>query len=152
MSSERPGYALPLLLLAGFRTLVDTLHEQLAREGHPDARPSHGFALQAIGSGTTATELGRTLGVSKQAAAKTVAGLESVGYVERVPDPADARRILVRPTARGRHLLDRSAAIFDALRDGWAGELGEDAVRTVEDSLRRVAGPPGLDAPAWFSR
>ncbi|MFR9806743.1 hypothetical protein ACL02T_31290 [Pseudonocardia sp. RS010] len=34
-----------------------------------EARPMHGFALQAVGSGTTAAELGRRLGVTTQAAA-----------------------------------------------------------------------------------
>ncbi|GAA1875877.1 MarR family winged helix-turn-helix transcriptional regulator [Pseudonocardia ailaonensis] len=152
MSSERPGYALPLLLLAGFQSLVDALHAELAEQGHPEARPMHGFALQAVGAGTTAAELGRRLGVSKQAAAKTIAGLEAAGYVRRAPDAADARRILVRPTDRGRDMLTRSAEIFDALRAGWAADLGEDVVRTLEDALSRVAGPPRLDAPSWFTR
>jgi len=144
--------ALPLLLLAGFQTLVDRLHERLAEQGHPQARPMHGFALQAIGAGCTAADLGRALGVSKQAAAKTIAALEAAGYVERAADPADARRVVVRPTARGHDMLARSAAIFGALRAEWADELGEDTVRTVEEALARVAGRPRLDAPSWFTR
>lgn len=143
---------LPLLLLGGFQTLVDRLHERLAEQGHPQARPMHGFALQAIGAGTTAADLGRALGVSKQAAAKTVAGLEAAGYVERAADPTDARRVVVRPTAHGHDLLARSARIFAELRTEWAAELGEDTVRTVEDALTRVAGRPRLDAPSWFTR
>jgi DNA-binding MarR family transcriptional regulator len=143
---------LPLLLLGGFRTLVDALHEELAQHGHAEARPMHGFALQAVGAGTTAAELGRRLGVTKQAAAKTIAALEAAGYVDRAADPVDARRILVRPTARGRDLLERSAAIFDELRARWAAELGEDTVRTIEDALGRVTSGPRLDAPAWFTR
>jgi hypothetical protein len=43
------GYELPLLLFAGFRSVLDDLHAELARRGHPDMRPAHGFALQAIG-------------------------------------------------------------------------------------------------------
>ncbi|WP_425569417.1 MarR family transcriptional regulator [Nonomuraea salmonea] len=44
--------------------------------------------MQAIGpDGTTAVELGRALGVSKQAAGKTIDTLESAGYVERTADP-----------------------------------------------------------------
>ncbi|MCE3553078.1 MarR family winged helix-turn-helix transcriptional regulator [Pseudonocardia sp. RS11V-5] len=152
MSTERPGFALPLLLLAGFQTLVDALHEELAERGHPDARPMHGFALQAVGGGTTAAELGRRLGVTKQAAAKTIAALEAAGYVERAADPTDARRVVVRPTARGRDLLARSAEIFDELRTRWVRELGEDAVRTMEDALGRVTSGPRLDAPSWFTR
>ena len=87
-TDTRPGFALPLLLLLGFQTLVDQLHAELADQGHPDARPAHGFALQAIGpDGITATELGRRLGVSKQAAAKTI-----TSRIRRIPStspPAD---------------------------------------------------------------
>ncbi|MEK8108548.1 helix-turn-helix domain-containing protein [Micromonospora sp. M12] len=44
--------------------------------------------LQAVGAdGTTATELGQRLGISKQAAGKTVDRLVAVGYLERVDDP-----------------------------------------------------------------
>src|SRR6202008_1175695 len=72
MTADRFGFELPLLLAAAFRTLIDRLHDQLAPRGHPDARPIHAFALQAIGpDGATVSELGRRLGVSKQAAAKT---------------------------------------------------------------------------------
>lgn len=150
--TSRPGPALPLLLLAGFQTLVDRLHATLAEQGHPQARPMHGFALQAVGTGCTATDLGRALGVSKQAAAKTIAGLEAAGYVERSADPGDARRVVVRPTAHGRDLLARSAAIFDALRAEWANRLGEDTVRTIEDALAQVAAPPRLDTPTRLTR
>src|SRR4051794_33509669 len=76
-----PGWQLPLLLFSGFRALIDDLHAELARQGHPDARPAHGFALQAIGpDGVTASDLGRRLGISKQAAGKTVDHLVRLGY------------------------------------------------------------------------
>lgn len=147
------GYELPLLLFGGFRTLIDGLHTELARQGHPGARPVHGFTMQAIGrDGTTASELGRRLGVSKQAAGKTVDGLERLGYVERVDDEADARRKLIRLTPRGIELLARSAAIFDDLRAEWVRALGAQRVRELEASLRTVvpAGAFRLDAAGWF--
>ncbi|MGA4684006.1 MarR family winged helix-turn-helix transcriptional regulator [Micromonospora sp. AB353] len=150
---DRPGFALPLLLLAGFRTLVDDLHAELARQGHPELRPAHGFVLQAIGpAGTTASDLGQRLGVSKQAAGKTVDRLVALGYLERVDDPADARRRLVRMTAKGRDGLHRSAVIFDELRDRWAATLGADRVAAIEDDLRRMvpADVFRLDVPGWF--
>lgn len=149
-----PGYELPLLLFAGFRSLIDRLHAELARQGHPDARPAHGFAMQAIGlEGATASELGRRLGVSKQAAGKTVDRLEHLGYVERAEDECDARRKLIRLTPRGRELLARSAAIFDDLRAEWVRALGAARVRDLEASLRAVvpAGAMRLDAAGWFS-
>ncbi|MCW3844022.1 MarR family winged helix-turn-helix transcriptional regulator [Micromonospora yasonensis] len=150
---DRPGFALPLLLLAGFRTLVDDLHAELARQGHPELRPAHGFVLQAVGpAGTTASDLGQRLGVSKQAAGKTVDRLVALGYLERVDDPADARRKLVRMTEKGRDGLRRSAAVFDQLRDRWTATLGADRVAAIEDDLRRMvpADVFRLDVPGWF--
>jgi len=151
--NERPGFELPLLLLAGFRTIIEALHAELARQGHPDARPAHGYTLQAIGpAGVTASELGRRLGVSKQAAGKTVDRLEKLGYVTRAGDDRDARRKLIRLTGHGVELLNRSAAIFDDLRAQWVRTLGAERVRDLEDALRTVtpAGIWRLDTAAWF--
>lgn len=150
---DRPGFVLPLLLLAGFRTLIDDLHAELARQGHPDLRPLHGFVLQAVGvDGTTASELGQRLGVSKQAAGKTVDRLVALGYLERADDPADARRKLVRMTEHGLDGLRRSAVVFDELRDRWAATLGPDRVAALEDDLHVVASANffRLDVPGWF--
>lgn len=154
MSSDPPGYELPLLLLLGFRALIDDLHAELARQGHPDLRPMHGFVFQAIGpDGTTAVELGRGLGISKQAAGKTIDALGRLGYVERDTDPNDARRRVVRLTGRGIDALERSARILEELRTQWAKRLGDARLRTLEDDLRKVT-PSDLfrfDTPGWFS-
>ncbi|MGW0183013.1 MarR family winged helix-turn-helix transcriptional regulator [Nocardia sp. NPDC003345] len=149
----RAGYELPLLLFAGFRTLIDELHAELAPRGHPDMRPAHGFAMQAIGiSGASASDLGRRLGISKQAAGKTVDRLVALGYAERAGDPADTRRRIVRLTARGFDALARSAEILERLRATWADQLGEGRVRALEDDLRTVAAPVAyrLDAAGWL--
>ena len=155
MSTEDPpGFLLPLRLFIGFRQLIDALHAELAREGHPDVRPLHGFVFQAIGrDGTTAIDLARRLGVSKQAAGKTLDGLERLGYVERATDPADARRKLVRLTDRGVDMLTRSARIFDELRAEWAERIGPERLRALEADLATVTGaePFRLDVPGWFT-
>jgi DNA-binding MarR family transcriptional regulator len=150
---DPPGFELPLLLLHGFRVLIDELHAELARQGHPDMRPMHGFVFQAVGpGGTTAAELGRRLGVSKQAAGKTIDSLERLGYLERGADPADARRKVVRLTARAIDALDRSARIFDDLRARWAEVIGAERLRALEDDLRKVTPSQvfRLDVPGWF--
>ncbi|TDC69053.1 MarR family transcriptional regulator [Actinomadura sp. GC306] len=153
MSNDAPGFELPLRLFLAFRVIIDELHAELAREGHPGLRPAHGFVLQAVGpGGTTAVELGRALGVTKQAAGKMVESLERMGYVERTADPSDARRKLVRLTAGGADCLDRSERIFERIRDDWVRRLGADRVRAMEHDLREVtpAGPWRLDVPGWF--
>ncbi|MEU8398266.1 MarR family transcriptional regulator [Nonomuraea sp. NPDC048892] len=151
MSSH--GFELPLRLLLAFRMLIDELHAELARQGHPDIRPMHGFVMQAIGpDGTTAVELGRTLGVSKQAAGKTIDTLERIGYVDRTTDARDTRRKIVRLTPYGMDALNRSARIFDTLRARWADELGEDRLNALEADLRTMTpgNPWRLDTPGWF--
>ena len=150
---DPPGFELPLLLFAGFRTLIDALHAELAAQGHPGVRPAHGFAMQAIGlDGATASEVGRLLGISKQAAGKTIDRLEQLGYAERAADARDARRKLVRLTPLGIDALARSAAIFEDLRAQWASTLGPGRLRELEASLRTMA-PHNtfrLDVPGWF--
>ena len=147
------GFELPLLLFGGFRSIVDELHAELARRGHPDLRPAHGFALQAIGvRGATATEAGRRLGISKQAAGKTIERLEDLGYAQRAGDDQDRRRKLVRITPRGLEALAMSAMIFDDIRSRWARELGPGRLSALEADLRAMV--PGetfrLDVPGWF--
>lgn len=147
------GFELPLLLFAGFRTLIDRLHAELARQGHPDVRPAHGFAMQAIGArGASASEVGRRLGVSKQAAGKTVDRLIALGYAERTDDPDDARRKLIRLTPHGIDALRRSAAVFEELHAQWAATLGADRLDALESDLRTVVPPDAfrLDAADWL--
>ena len=148
-----PGFELPLLLFAGFRTLIDQLHAELAERGHPDMRPAYGFAMQAIGvRGASASEIGRRLGVSKQAAGKTVDRLAALGYVERADDPQDARRKLIRLTPHGIDSLSQSAEIFDRLRARWEAQLGAERLQQLEASLRTVVPAAGfpVDVPGWF--
>ena len=145
------GFELPLLLFGGFRSIIDELHAELARRGHPDLRPAHGFALQAIGlRGATATEAGRRLGISKQAAGKTIERLSELGYVHKAGDDQDRRRKLVRITPRGLEALALSAMIFEDIRSRWAGALARPAVRAgsrpADHGARRDVPPrrPGL--------
>ena len=147
------GFELPLLLFAGFRSLIDELHRELAKQGHPGMRPAYGFAMQAIGlDGATGTEVGRSLGVSKQAAGKTIDRLEALGYVTRTGDPDDARRKVVRLTERGVDALRRSAHIFESLRQRWGAEMGAPRLHELEAGLRRVTPGDGLrlDVQGWF--
>jgi DNA-binding MarR family transcriptional regulator len=147
------GAEMALRLFGAFRSLVDDLHDELARRGHPDVRPAHGFALQAIGpDGATASELGARLGVSKQAAGKTVDGLAALGYVERTADPADGRRRTVVVTPAGREVLRLSAEVFEQLRAERERQVGVARMRETEEALRRLdrATTLRVDAAAWL--
>jgi DNA-binding MarR family transcriptional regulator len=153
MTTEHP-WELPLLLAGAFRAIIDDLHEQLAAAGHPQARPLHGFALQALGpDGATLSALGRRLGVSKQAAAKTVANLEQIGYVERVSHPLDQRSVLIRRSAAGEEMLALSARIFGRIRTELADQVGAARLAELEatlTSIDREHQPRLGDLPGWL--
>ncbi len=155
MTNERSGYELPLLLASAFRALVDELHSELARRGHSGVRPIHGFGLQALGpQGASLSELGRRLGVSKQAAAKTAASLEQLGYAARVPDASDKRAWVLTRTERGDEMLSLSAAVFSQFRQRLVSRLGADRVRALEDDLQELVASAGGaklgDLPGWL--
>ncbi|MEV0841603.1 MarR family transcriptional regulator [Actinocatenispora sera] len=148
--ARSPGAELALLLLGGFQSMVDEVHAELANRGHEGVRASHEFALRAIDEGAdTATELGRSLAVSKQAAAKVIAALERLGYVEREADPNDARRKRLRVTTRGHDMMTLGAALFTEVRDRWAAQIGAARLDEFQAHLARLtrnrpASPDGL--------
>lgn len=131
----RPGYELAYLLLGAFQRLTDGVHDRLAQQGHPGVATTHGFAMQAVGSGATTKELAATLGVSKQAAAKTVERLVDMGYLESHLDPRDARARILTHTEHGRDMLRRSERAFEDLRSEWANLIGPDNLAALEQHL-----------------
>jgi DNA-binding MarR family transcriptional regulator len=142
---SRSGADLALLLLGGFRALVDAASVELADRGYEDVRPVHDFAMRAIAAGAdSASELGRRLSITKQSAAKTIAVLQERGYVTRDTDPRDARRKRLQVTELG----------FDVLRHQWAQRIGAAELESIEDHLTALAGaqPVRFDTPGWIAR
>jgi len=145
--ARSPGPELALLLLGGFEAMTGEVHAGLASRGHPGVRPTHEFALRAIDAGAgTASELGRALGVTKQAAAKTLTALEQLGYVRREAHPTDGRRQLIRVTDRGHEMTVIGAALFDDVRKRWADQIGAQALTAVERHLRQLVQPHRVGA------
>ena len=150
----RSGANLALLLLGGFRALVDATTDELERRGYADVRPVHEFAMRAINAGAeNASELGRRLGVSKQAASKTIAVLQERGYVARDHDPLDARRKQLQVTALGLEVMQQGEEIFDDLRHGWEQRVGSAQLKNVESVLTTLIGaaPEPSDVPGWIA-
>lgn len=151
VAMARSGADLALLLLGGFRTLVDAATAELSRRGFDDVRPAHEFALRAIAAGAAnASELGRRLSVSKQAAAKTILLLEQSGYVSR---EGDGRRKRLAVTPRGFEMMRQGEAIFENLRAQWQQKIGTGNLEKLESLLAQLIGPAPirLDAPGWIA-
>ena len=150
---SRRGANLALLLLGGFRTLADATTAELENRGYTDVRPVHEFAMRAIVAGAqSASELGRRLSVSKQAAAKTLAILQERGYVASTQDPHDARRKLLEVTNLGFEVMRQGEMIFDQLRTNWARKIGCEELERLEGHLSVLVGslPDRFEAPGWM--
>jgi DNA-binding MarR family transcriptional regulator len=151
---SRSGADLALLLLGGFRALAEAGSAELAERGYEKIRPIHDFAMHSILAGAdTTSELARELGVSKQAAAKTIAFLEGHGYVAGAPDPRDSRRRRLTVTDEGQALMRTGQEVFDDLRDRWAERIGLGELERLEEALADlgIRVPTRLDAPGWLS-
>jgi DNA-binding MarR family transcriptional regulator len=128
----------PLVRLLSMAVAVglDTLHEELAAAGHPDLRPVHGFALNAVSRGAeTTSELARELRMTKQGAAKIAARLVDGGYLEVRRAADDARRKPLVLTARGCAAIETSVVIQRAIERRWAATIGDSAMRALRAGL-----------------
>lgn len=138
---SRPGTDLAHLLLSGFRALTDQVTAKLMERGYEEIRPVHGLALRTLIAGAdNASELGRRMSVTKQAAAKTIAALQARNYVAGEPDPADKRRTRLYVTDHGRAMLREGEAIFDELRREWEERVGAKRLAEFENTLRELVG------------
>ncbi len=107
------------------------------RTGH-NIRPTHTMLFPHIDlEGTRLTEIASRMGMSKQAVGQTVGELESMGVLERVPDPSDGRAKLVRFVRS-----DGRLNLFDGLQVlvEFEESLVEDMGRERVDALREHVG------------
>jgi DNA-binding MarR family transcriptional regulator len=106
---------------------------------------SHGVVLGRLDreGAQSVSDLATKERVRHQSMAQTVKDLESDGFVERHPDPADRRRALVALTAQGRSALDADRRH----REGWLAEALDERLsarerRVIEEAveiMRRLA-------------
>lgn len=81
------------------------------------------FAAELRGEAISITSACIASGVPSTTALRWVGLLEAKGYVERKPDPVDARRSFVGLTLRGRNILRQCFQGF--IEHGLAGDMGD---------------------------
>lgn len=121
---------------------VETIElvERLHARGHGLVQRAHIAVLGNIHTeGTRLTELARRLGVTRQAASQMVQQIEQKGFLERRPDPEDARAVLVRHTAAGRALLLDALTLMDEIETGYAELVGTKTMDQMKRALRKIA-------------
>ncbi|HXY95062.1 MAG TPA: MarR family transcriptional regulator, partial [Acidimicrobiia bacterium] len=101
------------------------LLDELRARGYHDITQAHLYVFQRPGpDGCRPTELAQRTIVTKQAMNHLLAGLESGGYLRRLPDPHDGRGTVVRLTPKGRKLTNLVHRTASAIEHEWAEQLG----------------------------
>jgi DNA-binding MarR family transcriptional regulator len=129
--------------------MVRASNSQAHALGHKDLRPAHARLMVFLGwEGSRITDIAKAQDVSKNAVGQLVSELEALGYVERVPDPADGRAKIVRYTRQGRELIADAASIanqLDATIEGIVGARRFVELRsTLADICRHLDIGPAL--------
>lgn len=107
--------------------------------GHPDLKLSFGQVLMCIGPrGGRIQHMAAVHDVSKQAISAIATELETLGYIERRPDPEDARQILLYLTSRGHQLIFDSVASLEDMEQGFSDILGKRRFRRLQQVFRRL--------------
>jgi DNA-binding MarR family transcriptional regulator len=115
---------------------------------------THGFEDLTLAQARTAarinldgirlTDLAESAQVTKQTAGFLVDQLERAGYVERRPDPTDARARLVFPAARGLAAQATAREMEQQIEAEWERHLGRArmrALRAALTDLREITDP-----------
>lgn len=131
--------SLTYLLVNAYEEFMVEVFPSLAAAGYGDIQPAyrHIFPFIAI-SGARLTDIAAKAGLTKQAVGYLVDSLESLGYVERVPDPTDRRAKIVRFTDRGRAQDRVAQASFVATEKRLVKALGRSDVEALRHILGRI--------------
>lgn len=127
-----------LLLYIPYRALENRVFQVLAEAGY-EVTPAQARVFQRIGpDGTRLSALAEAAQITKQTAGFLVDQLERAGYVERTPDPTDARARLVRVTGRGAATVPVGAKAIADIEAEWTAHLGALRMAQLRDALARL--------------
>ena len=128
-----------LLLYIPYRAMESQVFQALAAAGFDDFTPAQARVFQRIApGGSRLTDLAEQATITKQSAGFLVDQLERGGYVERVPDPSDARARLVRIAERGRQAIPLAAKIVSEVEAEWTEHLGKRRMGQLREILARL--------------
>jgi DNA-binding MarR family transcriptional regulator len=118
----------------------ELLAEAFRTRGHGDVRPSYGSVLVPLfdEDGLRMGELAARSHLAKQTMTTMVRAVEGAGFVERRPDPADARATRVHLTTRGRRLQPVAAREVARLERQVEARLGDRRTAALRATLAQL--------------
>ncbi|WP_432478046.1 MarR family winged helix-turn-helix transcriptional regulator [Nocardioides sp. GXQ0305] len=118
------------------RHVEQRILEHLRDSGFGDLTLAQGRIAARIGEdGTRLTDLAAAAQVTKQTAGFLVDQLERAGYVERRPDPSDARARLVVIAERGQEAQAAAREVERIVEAEWEAHLGAERMAALRASL-----------------
>ncbi|WP_206086505.1 MarR family winged helix-turn-helix transcriptional regulator [Ollibium composti] len=128
------------LLLHAYQASARSLVGALREAGHERIKPKYGAVFANIdAAGTRASLLAERAGIGKPAMGEMVDELERMGYVRRIPDPADRRAKLVLPTDAAKAVTDTVHRFNQALEAEYRGKLGDKGYEALRAALLELA-------------
>ncbi len=153
METSGSHIPIPGLLEVVKQAMLDEFREELGKTGYADVRSTHGCVFRFVREdGMRLTELAALAGMTKQSAGELVDDLVRLGYVERVPDPADRRAKLIHLTPRGRKAQAAGLRLIAKLEKRWADRYGTDRFADLRDLLEEMAAHEAPDAVPELAR
>ncbi|MUN64335.1 MarR family transcriptional regulator [Kocuria sediminis] len=141
---EDTGTNTGLLLYYPYRDMEIRVMEALHAGGFEDLSYAQARIFQRIDpQGSRPARLAEQARVTKQTASVLVRALEQEGYVERRPDPADARARVVTIAARGRAAQAVAAAVVAEVEAQWRRRLGARRYAELRRALAELHEDPG---------
>lgn len=137
----------PALLRGARRAYGRTIRAELDAGGCDDVPANGIFVLGAIArGGVPLGEIIAALRLSKQAAGALVDTLVTRGYLDRTPDPADRRRLIVALTPRGEAAAEIVRRTVDAVDAQLLARVGAEALGRAREVLAALAAMGDADA------
>jgi DNA-binding MarR family transcriptional regulator len=136
------------LLLAAYRETVNELLDALRAAGHEEIRHKHGSVFANLDpEGTRPSVLAERAGMTRPAMGELIDELEQLGYVRRIPDPADRRAKLILATDAARQVTSVIVRVNDAIERRFRRQLGTKSYHALRTALERLAGDNALVQP-----
>lgn len=135
----------PMLMFVAYRHAEQRILAHLHERGFPDLTLAQlRIAARLDDGGSRLTTLATSAQVTKQTAGFLVDQLEKAGYVERRPDPTDARARLVVLAERGQAAESAAREMEARLDAEWTEHVGAERMAGLHEalgSLREITDP-----------
>jgi DNA-binding MarR family transcriptional regulator len=124
---------------AAFSRAIDLIRKDLFQAAGVSLTELRTLSRVAEAPGINPSALSTELALGGAAVTAITDGLVGRGLLDRVGDPRDRRRVILRLTPEGEQLVDATYSRFSAVVIGASGGLSEESLATITHDIQRLA-------------